>query len=44
MEIDLQRHELDLLDGLRRNRREASMEALKRQQMHLRTLLKLMQG
>jgi len=44
MEIDLQAHELDLLDGLRGNRREASMEALKLKQMHLTTLRKLMQG
>lgn len=42
MEIDLQAHELDLLDGLRGNRREASMGALK--QMHLTTLRRLMQG
>jgi hypothetical protein len=34
MEIDLQAHELDLLDGLRGNRQEASMEALKLKQMH----------
>lgn len=38
--IDLQAHELDLLDGLRGNRREA----LKLKQMHLTTLRELMQG
>jgi len=41
MKIYHKAHELDLLDGLRGNRREASMEALKLKQMHLTTLRKL---